>query len=236
MSRAQRRMVISGMLAAVTALGIGGAVLVARRVVSPATSTDLEQLGRYGEVPSFALIERSGRRVTRDSLRGSIWVVDFIYTKCTESCPIQSLELAQLQREFTGASDLRLVSITVDPAHDTPEVLRTYAERYGASDRWWFLTGEKREIYCLAREGFRLGVVDPRSAEPPDCRRVSWLAPAAAWASHGSQGLVMHSARVALVDRRGQIRAYHVATDQDSMARLRANLRQLLDVPAGRER
>jgi protein SCO1 len=178
-SRAQRRMVITGMLATVTALGIGGAVLVARRAVSPATSTDLEQLGRYGEVPSFALTERSGRRVTRESLRGSIWVVDFIYTKCTESCPIQSLELAQLQREFTGAADLRLVSITVDPAHDTPEVLRTYAARYGASDRWWFLTGEKQAIYCLAREGFRLAVVDPRSAEPPDCRRVSWLAPAA---------------------------------------------------------
>lgn len=235
MSRAQRRMVISGMLVAVTALVIGGAVLVARRAVSPATSTDLEQLGRYGAVPSFALTERSGRRVTRDSLRGSIWVVDFIYTKCTESCPIQSLELAQLQREFTEASDLRLVSITVDPAHDTPEVLRTYAARYGASDRWWFLTGEKREIYCLASEGFRLGVVDPRAAEPPDCRRVSWLTPASAWASHASQGLVMHSARVALVDRRGQIRAYHIATDHDSMVRLRANLRQLLGVPAARE-
>jgi protein SCO1/2 len=228
-------MVISGMLAAVTALIIGGAVLVARRAVSPATSTDLEQLGRYGEVPSFALTERSGRRVTRDDLRGSVWVVDFIYTECTESCPIQSLELAQLQQEFTEASDLRLVSITVDPAHDTPEVLRTYAERYGASDRWWFLTGEKREIYCLAREGFRLGVVDPRSAEPPECRRGSWLAPAAAWASHGSQGLVMHSARVALVDRRGQIRAYHLPTDRESMVRLRANVHQLLGALAGRE-
>jgi len=220
--------IIAGMLGAAAVVLIGGAMLVARRVVPPAISIDLEQLGRYGEVPSFALTERSGRRVTRDGLRGSIWVVDFIYTACTETCPTQSLQLAQLQREFTGVPDLRLVSITVDPAHDTPEVLRAYAERYGASDRWWFLTGEKRAIYCLARDGFRLGVVDPSAAGPPDCRPVSWLAPAAAWASHGSQGLVMHSARVALVDRRGQIRAYHLATDAESMARLRANLRQLL--------
>jgi protein SCO1/2 len=234
-SRVRRPIIISGMLVAVTALLIGSAVLVTRRDAPPAASTDLEQLGRYGEVPSFALTERSGRRVTRDDLRGSAWVVDFIYTECTESCPTQSLQLAQLQREFTGAADLRLVSITVDPAHDTPEVLQAYAERYGASDRWWFLTGEKREIYCLAREGFRLGVVDPRSAAPPDCRRVSWLGPAQAWASHGSQGLVMHSARMALVDRRGQIRAYHLATDPDSVARLRANLRRLLNAPPGRE-
>lgn len=234
MSRTQRRMVVSGMLAAVTALVIAGAVLVARRDAPRAASTDLEQLGGYGEVPAFALTERSGRRVTRDDLRGSVWVLDFIYTECTESCPIQSLEFAQLQREFAAASDLRLVSITVDPAHDTPEVLQDYARRYGATDRWWFLTGEKREIYCLARDGFRLSVVDPRAAESPDCRRLSWLAPVAAWASHGSKGLVMHSARVALVDRRGQIRAYHLPTEQDSMARLRANVRQLLSTP-GRE-
>lgn len=235
MKRAGRRVIIAGMLGAAAVVLIGGAMLVTRRVVPPAISIDLEQLGRYGEVPSFALTERSCRRVTRDGLRGSIWVVDFIYTACTETCPTQSLQLAQLQREFTGVPDLRIVSITVDPAHDTPEVLRAYAERYGASDRWWFLTGEKRAIYCLARDGFHLGVVDPSSAGPPDCRPVSWLAPAAAWASHGSQGLVMHSARVALVDRRGQIRAYHLATDLESMTRLRANLRQLLGTLARQE-
>ena len=235
MTRAGRRVVIAGMFGAVAVLLIGGAMLVARSAAPPATSTDLEQLGRYGKVPPFALTERSGRRVTQDDLHGSVWVADFIYTACTETCPTQNLQLAQLQREFGGAPDLRLVSITVDPAHDTPEVLRRYAEPYGASERWWFLTGEKREIYCLAREGFRLGVVDPSAAESPDCRPVSWLAPAAAWASHGSGGLVMHSARVALVDRRGQIRAYHLATDPESMVRLRANLRQLLSALAGRE-
>jgi hypothetical protein len=74
--------------------------------------------------------------VTRDDLRGRVWVADFIYTECTETCPTQSLQFAQLQREFQDAADLRLVSITVDPVHDTPEVLRRYAERYGATDRW----------------------------------------------------------------------------------------------------
>ena len=236
LSSPRRRIVVSAVVVAVLALVVGGVVVGARRDMPLDTSTDLEQLGRYGEVPAFALVDRSGRTVTSADLRGAVWVVDFIYTECTESCPTQSLQLAQLQQEFSGTEDLHLVSITVDPAHDTPEVLQAYAERYGASERWWFLTGDKREIYCLAREGFRLGVTDPRSADVPECTRVSWLAPAVAWASHGSHGIVMHSARVVLVDRVGQIRAYHLATDPESMTRLRANIRQLLRTPPLRAR
>ncbi len=82
------------MLVAVVALVVGGVVLGARRDIAPERSTDLEQLGWYGDVPSFVLTERSGRRVTTADLRGSVWVVDFIYTECTESCPTQSLQLA----------------------------------------------------------------------------------------------------------------------------------------------
>ena len=235
MSRARGRLIIATALVGVIFTLLAGVALLARRDASSAASTDLESLGRYGEVPFFALTERSGRRVTRNDLRGSVWVLDFVYTECTETCPTQSLELARLQREFASDADVRLVSITVDPAHDTPAMLRRYAERYGATDRWWFLTGDKHAIYCLAREGFRLAVVDPRSAESPACGATSWLAPAAAWASHGSQGLVMHSARLVLVDRRAQIRAYHLATDADSLSRLRANVRRLLREPQEEE-
>ena len=196
----------------------------------------LQRLDRYGRVPPFSLTERSGRRIGRDDLLGHVAVIDFIYTECTETCPTQTLQFAQLQRRFAAEPDLRLVSITVDPAHYTPEVLRTYADRYGATDRWWFLTGDKRAIYCLAREGFHLAVSDPRATEPVECGGVSWLAPARAWATHGSQGFVMHSARVAIVDRDAQIRAYHVATDPESMASLQKNLRAVLSEPAGQGR
>jgi cytochrome oxidase Cu insertion factor (SCO1/SenC/PrrC family) len=224
-------------------LGVGVALVASataawwasRAASSPAEAT-LETLGTYGAVPPFALTERSGRRVTHDDLRGRVWVADFIYTECTETCPIQSLQFAQLQREFQDAADLRLVSITVDPVHDTPEVLRRYAERYGATDRWWFLTGDPRSVYCLARQGFRLGVVDPAAPAPPSCGPALGWGPARAWASHGSRGLVMHSARAVLVDRALQIRAYHLATDEASMTRLRANLRRLLAEPAHRGR
>jgi cytochrome oxidase Cu insertion factor (SCO1/SenC/PrrC family) len=191
--------------------------------------TDLEQLGIYGTVPYFSLVERSGRQVTRDDLEGTVSVVDFIYTHCTDTCPTQSAELSRLQREFRDSGPLRLVSITVDPAHDTPEVLTGYAARFDADHRWWFLTGSRQEISCLALEGFRLPFAEAGVTERPACGRVFRLAPAAAWASHGSAGLVLHSPRVSLVDRALRIRAYHLATEPDSMARLRTNLRRLLD-------
>lgn len=233
--RARQLLFFGGAVLVVVAVTLAAVVWVTRGDQSR-PPTDLERLGRYGAVPPFALTERSGRRVTLDDLRGSVWVVDFIYTECTESCPTQSLQFAQLQRDFATEPRLRLVSVTVDPAHDTQAVLARYAERYGAGDRWWFLTGDKRAIYCLARDGFRLGVVDSRAAAPVDCGGLSWLTPGAAWASHGSQGLIMHSARIVLVDREGQIRAYHLATDGDSVTALRANLETLLREAARGER
>ncbi len=200
----------------------------ASRSSAPSSEVSLERLERYGHVPPFSLTERSGRRISRDDLLGHVAVIDFIYTECTESCPMQSLQLAQLQKEFPEASDLRLVSITVDPRHDTPEVLARYAARYGADGRWWFLTGDQREIYCLARDGFHLSVVDSSAAQPPACGSAFRFGPAPAWASHGSKGLIMHSARLVLIDRSAEIRAYHLATEPDSIPRLNANLRRLL--------
>ncbi len=188
----------------------------------------LETLSVYGEVPDFALSERSGRRFTRADLLGKVWIANFIYTQCTETCPLQSAKLARLQTEFKGERDLRLVSITVDPERDTPAVLSRYAERYAADPvRWLFLTGEKRAIYHLAKEGFHLGVVDPDDQAKAG-RLLPWLEPAPAWATHGSKGLVIHSSRFVVVDRQGRIRAYHLPDDEPSLERLRQNVKIVL--------
>jgi len=231
---------ISGLLAAAVAVVAVPALVRSARGPGgepPPGATVLENLDVHGSVPPFSLVDLSGRTVSRDDLRGKVWVGNFIYTGCTETCPTQSLQLARLHAEFADAGDLRLVSITVDPGRDTPEVLARYAERFRADPhRWLFLTGGKRDIYCLAR-GLRLGVVDPGDATPPACDgsaarlgalALAWLAPAPALATHGSQGLVMHSARLVLVDRAGRIRAYHLATDADSLQRLAPNLRTVL--------
>lgn len=239
LSVAQRRLLLAasaGLLVVVIAL------LAAPRLVSFARGpssggTTLEKLDVYGTVPRFSLTERGGRTVSRDDLEGKVWVANFVYTKCKETCPTQSLQVARVQTEFADASDLRLVSITVDPKHDTREVLAEYAGRYGADrERWLFLTGDKREIYCLAK-GLKLSVVDPSDPNPPACGTpaartvgavLALLQPPFAFATHGSEGLVMHSARLVLVDRAARVRAYHLATDQDSLKRLRPNLRALL--------
>jgi cytochrome oxidase Cu insertion factor (SCO1/SenC/PrrC family) len=77
-------------------------------------------------------------------------------------------EMAKLQADLANVPELRLVSITVDPQHDTPLILSQYAARFQADpERWFFLTGDKGTIYRLAREGFRLGIVDPTEQPAP---------------------------------------------------------------------
>lgn len=212
----------------IAAVAIIAAVVVhASRSAAPPDDVSLDRLEHYGRVPAFSLTERSGRHIGRDDLLGHVAVIDFIYTECTETCPTQSLRFAQIQNRFAGVGDVRLVSITVDPQHDTAEVLSRYAARYGADERWWFLTGDRRDIYCLARDGFHLSVVDS-TEQRPSCGTAWRFGPPPAWASHGSKGLIMHSARLVLVDRKGEIRAYHLATEPDAGEKLEANLRTLL--------
>jgi protein SCO1 len=190
--------------------------------------TALERLGQYGQVPDFALIERSGRTVTRADLAGKVWLANFIYTQCPDTCPTQSVELTRVEAEFATVLDFRLVSITVDPVHDTPDILAGYAKRYGADpERGLFLTGPRRVIYGLATEGFKLSVHDPDSPNPTGSVPML-LGPRPAFATHGSQGLVMHNPRCVLVDRQAYIRACHQPTGPESMARLRYNLQVLL--------
>lgn len=172
----------------------------------------LEGLKTFGEVPDFSLIERSRRPVALSDLEGRIWVANFIYTNCPETCPVQSAQMKELQEDFIHERDLRLVSITVDPERDTPNVLSEYAERFAADPRrWLFLTGEQEEIYRLAQDGFRLA-----AAEIPYGKRPS------SGATHA------HSPRFVLVDRKGQIRGYYISTDGQAMVRLRQDMKSLL--------
>ena len=123
------------------------------------------QLPVYGSVPDFALIDQRGRPVRRGDVEGKVWIASFIFTNCPDECPLMTVEMARLQSDLAHLDDLRFVSISADPDRDTPAVLSQYAERFNADpNRWSFLTGDKRAIYRLANEGFRLGIVDP--AEP----------------------------------------------------------------------
>jgi cytochrome oxidase Cu insertion factor (SCO1/SenC/PrrC family) len=122
----------------------------------------------YGSVPDFTLVDQHNHPLRKTDLEGKIWVANFMFTNCPDECPLMTAAIAQLQSDLADVLELRLVSITVDPERDTPAVLAQYAQRFQADpQRWFFLTGDKRAIYHLARQGFRLGIVDPTEHTQP---------------------------------------------------------------------
>src|SRR6266513_2042128 len=160
----------------------------------------------YGSVPEFQLINQDGKNFGSADLRGKIWIADFIYTMCPGPCPMISSRMSELQKPL-DKTDVHLVSFSVDPDKDTPQVLRSYAEKWQAEPgRWDFLTGPKSAIYKLSHEGFKLAVSDGSDA----------------------QGIPVHSTRMVLVDRHGQIRGYYDATEADAVTKLVADTTHLL--------
>ncbi len=160
----------------------------------------------YGALPAFSLIDQQGRSVTREDLAGSVWVADFIFTRCAGQCPRMSAQMASLQAAFSQAPQLRLVSFTVDPVHDTPAVLDAYARRFGAGEQWRFVTGPREAITALATAGFHLGAGSDETLD----------------------ALMTHSVRFALVDARGHLRGTYDAADETAIRRLTEEARRLL--------
>ena len=116
---------------------------------------DAEQLPVIRAVPDFTLTDQNGNPVSKDDLRGKIWIADFIFTRCQGPCPLMTARMLEMQRALIKAPEIKLVSVTVDPEHDTPEVLKAYAAANQADpERWKFLTGDKAVIEKLVTEGF----------------------------------------------------------------------------------
>ncbi|MBI3127130.1 MAG: SCO family protein [Candidatus Tectomicrobia bacterium] len=196
---------------------------------------ELSSLPTYGEVPEFSLTDARGRPAGSKDLAGKVWVADLIFTRCTDTCPLQTAGMARLQAEFAGEKELRFVSITTDPAYDTPAVLAQYAARHKADlATWYFLTGEEKEIARLAREGFRLAFATRSSRREAPRARLdrAWaaLAPRAAFAHHDEKhpAEISHSSRFVLVDRGRRIRGYYMSGEPESLQKLRRDIRNLL--------
>jgi protein SCO1/2 len=171
----------------------------------PAPPDQLQQT--YWPLADFSLTERSGRTVTSDDLKGKVWVADFFFTSCPGLCIALGSRLTELQKQFGDDDRVRLVSISCDPETDTVEVLRRYAEKLGARERWLFLTGPKPAIQELAEHGFKLPLAEaPGAAEP-----------------------ILHSSRLILVDRSGNLRGLYEATGDEGPERLARDLRRLLE-------
>jgi len=156
----------------------------------------------YGTVPSFELFDQLGNTFTKDELLGDVWVVDFVFTTCAGPCPVMTSQFSELQDRFSDQEDFRLLSISVNPEYDTPEVLKRYGDDYGADhSRWTFLTGDREKIRSLAWEGFHVG-----KEEDP----------------------IFHSTYFILVDKEGKIRGYYISSEKNEIERLWTDAELLL--------
>jgi len=172
---------------------------------------EVRALPIYGQIPDFRLIERDGQPRALADCQGEIWFAAFFFSSCPGPCPVLSSRLAELaQAVGRTKGKVRVVSITVDPAVDTPERLRVYAQKYGAGKNWWFLTGPLPEIYRIAREGFKLAVEE----NPPE--------------TVAQNGKMLHSTKIAMVDGQGRVRGYYNGTDADLLARVLPDLGDLM--------
>ncbi|MDR3637544.1 MAG: DUF420 domain-containing protein [Isosphaeraceae bacterium] len=166
-----------------------------------------EQAYRLG---TFRLTERSGRVVTDADLADRVWVASFIFTRCPASCPRISSAMKGLQGKLARSS-VQLVSLSVDPTHDTPAVLADYARRFEADpERWWFLTGPKDDVYRLILEQFRLGVAESSTEDQKE----------------GAEA-VSHSAKLALVAPGNAVVGYYNADEPDDIKALAGKASQL---------
>lgn len=153
-------------------------------------------------IADFAFTERSGKTVTKADLLGHPWVVCFVFTKCAGPCLSVSGSMAKLQ-EALKDTDVRLVTLTVDPKRDTPDVLKNYAEGFGAdSDRWLFLTGEKEKLHRLIMKDFLMPVQELEGEE----RKEGWE--------------VLHTTNILLVDEKGVVQAKYDGKHLDQVEAL----------------
>ena len=162
---------------------------------------------KYGFVPNFTFLDRSGEKITKDYLYGDVWIADFIFSNCGGGCPGMSEKMLKLQSVFENTPNFKLISFTVDPDRDSVESLREYANAYGAKKNWLFLTGKKDFLYSLIKNGFRLPV-DPNLGTEDEP--------------------ILHSIIFVLVDKRGYIRGYYDSENEETIEKLISDARELL--------
>jgi cytochrome oxidase Cu insertion factor (SCO1/SenC/PrrC family) len=151
----------------------------------------------YGPTPTFNLTDQTGATFSSQSLAGRVTLLDFIYTNCTDACPIMSATFQEAQRKLASdnllGSKIMLVSLSVDPQHDTPPVMAEYSREFSAdANGWKMLTGDWDAVYDVIT-GFKVATRPPRP-------------PADAPAPSGTE--LTHSTAVVLIDPQLQVRGY----------------------------
>ncbi|MDA0984543.1 MAG: SCO family protein [Bacteroidetes bacterium] len=162
--------------------------------------------GQAKKISEFTFLNQDSLFISNEDFNNKVYVVDFFFTSCPSICPIMNKNMKKIEEQFGSRSDFGIASFTIDPDHDTPSVLKAYAESYEVfSQNWHFLTGDKEKIYALANNGFNIfASVNPRVA-----------------------GGFEHQGYFALIDKNGTIRSrtdqfdnpivYYMGIDQEEV-------------------
>jgi protein SCO1/2 len=197
------------MAGARVAVTVGGLALAAALGLVARAIRPRPPLPMYGQTPSFHLVDQRGGPYTNESMRGHVTVADFIFTRCTASCPRLTARMAQLQERLArDRSDARLVSFSVDADNDTPPVLAEYASKAHADPaRWTFVTGGADDMTRAVVLGFKIS---------------------AAKIAHGADDYeVTHGNWFVLADRSGALRGYYSTEENADFEALVADVERL---------
>ncbi len=191
-------------MAFLAAAGLIGLAYVSLKSIPPPTLPS--NLEKISEVPEFQLTDQTGRPITRKDLKGKIWAANFIFTRCKGPCPITLIRMQELNTKLKKVRrNVELVTFTVDPEYDTPEVLKTFGEQLGADPaNWKFLTGPADAIKNIVVTG----LLQPIAKEP--------------------DGTPAHSSRIVLVDAKGWLRGYCDGLDPEAVQKLMVDIGELL--------
>lgn len=157
----------------------------------------------YATIPDFEFTDQDGNTFTEDNLEGKYYVADFFFTTCPSICPIMKTQMLRIHEQYKDLESFKIVSHSIDPTHDTVEVLREYADRLGVDTRQWtFLTGEMDSVFKIAQEGYMVSAKTDSLA----------------------LGGLLHSGAFILVDKRKRIRGYYDGTVESDVDQLIADI------------
>ena len=159
-------------------------------------------------IPAFSFVSQDGKTITNQDFEEKIYVTDFFFTRCPDICPTMTSELVRVQDAFKDRTDIKILSHSVDPLYDSVQILKEYAAKFNANPViWTFVTGDKKEIYNMARCGYYISARENSSPLEVD---------------------FVHSDKVVLVDKEKRIRGYYSGTNRKEIDRLITEIQILL--------
>jgi len=168
--------------------------------------TTIQHVKKYHKIADFSLTNQNGETITQKDYMGKIYIADFFFTTCKTICPVMTNHMFKVQKEFISDTEVMLLSHSVTPNIDTVKQLKYYATEKGVNDhKWNLVTGDKKQIYKLARKSYLAVKTD----------------------GNGDQYDMIHTENIVLIDRKRQIRGFYDGTNSQAMVQLIKDIKKL---------